>query len=328
MALQIVDIRQLKLSQFKSLLEAESQAWADALRWDFAASMRVISSCLRENRLYGEALVADGEARGYCFYFFDEDKGLIGDLFVMPGPEASEQVNRLLQKTLDTLFTHPGLHRVEAQLPHYTYEQVDPAFRSRCFAGYARRFMALPLARRLAPAAEGLNNSRRNAAGKWSLANDFVIQPWERSVDPKASELLAKAYRNHVDAIINEQYTSQAGTARLIENIVCQQGCGEFLDYASLLAIHKSTQELAGILALTAVRKQTAHIPQVAVAPRFQGCGVGTALMQSSFEELARRGFEEVSLTVTDLNAGAVRLYERMGFETFRTFGGFVWTSP
>jgi ribosomal protein S18 acetylase RimI-like enzyme len=326
LAYQIVDIRQLKPDQFTSMLKAEAKAWTESLRWDFTASARVISSCLRENRLYGEALVSDGEAHGYCFYFFDDDKGLVGDLFVMPGPEAREQVNWLLQKTLDTLLARPGLHRVEAQLPHYSYEQVDSSFRARCFSGYVRRFMALSLAGYDATVRDSLHGSP--GAREWNLSNDFVIRPWERSFDPKASELLAKAYKNHVDSIINEQYTSQSGTARLIENIVSQQGCGDFLDYASFVAIHKSTRELAGILALTAVRKQTAHIPQVAVAPRFQGTGVGTALMRTSFAELARRGFEEVSLTVTDLNAGAVRLYERIGFETFRTFGGFVWTSP
>ncbi len=76
---------------------------------------------------------------------------------------------------------------------------------------------------------------------------------------------------------------------------------------------------------MTTVRPRTAHIPQVAVANDFQGSGLGTAMMETAFQDLARQGFEEVSLTVTDSNAGAVRLYERMGFETFRTFGAFVW---
>jgi ribosomal protein S18 acetylase RimI-like enzyme len=79
------------------------------------------------------------------------------------------------------------------------------------------------------------------------------------------------------------------------------------------------------VLAVTAVRPRTAHIPQVAVAGEFQGAGLGAVMMERSFQELAAQGYEEVSLTVTDLNAGAVRLYEHLGFETFRTFGAFVW---
>ena len=95
------------------------------------------------------------------------------------------------------------------------------------------------------------------------------------------------------------------------------------------VALHRPTRSVAALLALTAVRpRRTAHIPQVAVAREFQGMGLGTALMERAFTRLAAKGFQEVSLTVTDLNAGAVRLYERLGFTTFQTFGAFVWNRP
>jgi ribosomal protein S18 acetylase RimI-like enzyme len=48
-------------------------------------------------------------------------------------------------------------------------------------------------------------------------------------------------------------------------------------------------------------------------------------MLRNAFEKLSRAGYNEVSLTVTTLNSGAVRLYERMGFRTFREFGAFVW---
>ena len=92
-----------------------------------------------------------------------------------------------------------------------------------------------------------------------------------------------------------------------------------------MVAVYKPTRQLAGILALTAVRPTTAHIPQIAVAREFQGRGLGAAMMDAAFKRLAEEGYREVSLTVTDVNSGAVRLYERLGFETFRTFGAFVW---
>jgi ribosomal protein S18 acetylase RimI-like enzyme len=76
---------------------------------------------------------------------------------------------------------------------------------------------------------------------------------------------------------------------------------------------------------VTRVRPHTAHIPQVGVGPAFQGLGVGTALMQAAFQDLAEEGFEQVTLTVTDANSGAVRLYQRLGFETFKTFGAFIY---
>ena len=91
------------------------------------------------------------------------------------------------------------------------------------------------------------------------------------------------------------------------------------------MAIHRPTRKLAGLLAITAVRPHTAHIPQIAVAPEFQGQGLGTEMMARGFDECLRQGFREISLTVTDSNSGAVRLYEGLGFQTFRIFVAFVW---
>ena len=62
---EIIDIRRFEPKEFSSLLEAESQAWHDALRWDFAASSRVVIACLRDKRLSGYALVGEHGIRGY-----------------------------------------------------------------------------------------------------------------------------------------------------------------------------------------------------------------------------------------------------------------------
>lgn len=325
MAVEIIDIRLFDAHDFTSLLEAESRAWRAGLRWDYTASARLIVSCLAEKRLSGYALVNERRIRGYSFFLYEGEKGLIGDLFVEPNGQTREQALLLLEHVIETLLGTPGLRRVEAQLPHFSLEELEACFSGHCFEVYLRKFMALSLAPRPAPSQLLLvdRSARGNAATK--LAMDFSIEPWERRHDRQAAQLLYSTYRHHVDAIINDQYRSVSGTTRLIENIVQLRGCGEHLSQASFVAIHRSTRKLAGILALTAVRPGTAHIPQIAVGQEFQGKGLGTVLLETSFEELEKQGYQEVSLTVTDLNLGAVRLYERLGFETFRTFGAFVW---
>jgi ribosomal protein S18 acetylase RimI-like enzyme len=55
----------------------------------------------------------------------------------------------------------------------------------------------------------------------------------------------------------------------------------------------------------------------VSVMPEWRGCGVGTALIETTLE-LARRQFPAVSLSVTPGNP-AQRLYERLGFQVFQT---------
>lgn len=322
---EIIDIRRFEAHAFVPLLEVESRVWSSELRWDFGPSARVISNCLRDKRLAGYALVSEGKIQGYCFFFYDGEKGLIGDLFLDPSAAGVDSALRLLDHVIETLLGTPGVRRVEAQLPHFRFEALEPCFRAHGFQGYLRRFMARRLGNPLPPSAAP---SSSGAAQGSRAPEGFSILSWERLHDREAAKTLYETYRNHVDAGINDQYSSLAGTTRLIENIVLQQGCGECLPRISRVAIHWPSQQLAGLLAVTAVRPRTAHIPQVAIPPPFQGRGLGTVLMESAFQDLTRQGYEEISLTVTDANIGAVRLYERLGFTTFREFGAFVYQRP
>jgi ribosomal protein S18 acetylase RimI-like enzyme len=320
----IIDIRRFEADDFSTLLEAESQAWYENLRWDFAPSLRIINACLREQRLSGYALVCEGQIRGYCFFFYDGEKSVIGDLFVHPELSGLGHEGRLLDHVVETLLATPGLRRVEAQLPHFELEDLEARFPSPPFQSYLRRFMRLPLESAAGWAAAGENPADGPGTANSSALEDIQLILWERRLNDDASRLLYQAYRHHVDAQINDQYGSYNGAQRLIENIVNVQGCGEFLARVSRMAVHRPSQQLAGILTVTGIRPHTAHIPQIAVGAGYQGLGVGTALMKAAFHDLSRQGFEEVTLTVTDSNAGAVRLYQRLGFETFKTFGAFI----
>jgi len=321
---EIIDIRRFEPKDFSNLLEAEACAWNDRMRWDFAASTRVINACLREKRLSGYALTGEGMIRGYCFFFYDGEKGIIGDLYLHPDAEGHGHEYELLEHALETLLGTPGLQRIEAQLPHYEREELESCFRSHGFQSFLRRFMALSLVGRQREA--GASPPFETAAEKTWMREGVELIPWDRRFHDEAADLLYQSYRHHVDAAINDQYNSVMGATRLIENIFRNQGCGDFLTGVSRLAVHRPTQRLAGILTVTSVRAQTAHIPQVGVSPPFQGLGIGTALMDAAFQDLAQEGFEQVTLTVTDANAGAVRLYQRLGFETFKTFGAFIYS--
>ncbi|MGH9469837.1 MAG: GNAT family N-acetyltransferase [Terriglobia bacterium] len=316
MTAEIVDIRHFEARDFAPLLEAESAAWMAALRWDYTAAARIIAACIADKRLTGYALVGARRILGYSFFVYEGEKGLIGSLFVDPAHSRRDDAVLLLEHVIETLQATPGLRRVEAQLPHFTYEDLEGCFREHNFHGYFRRFMSLRLA----------NGMPAGAAARSLNRGEFALEPWQRKHDAEAARLLYRTYRDHVDAEINDQYHSVLGTSRLLDNIVHLRGCGENLPQASLVAIHQPTRKLAGFLALTAVRPGTAHVPQIAVTGEFQGRGLGKALMESSFQELRQLGFAEVSLTVTALNASAVRFYEHLGFETFRTFGAFVWS--
>jgi len=318
LASEIIDLRRFGARELKPLLDTESREWETKLRWNYASAARLISSGVEEKRLSGYALLTAGQITGYSFFFYEDAKGLIGNLYVQPDGSRLDGAQTLLEHVLETLLATPGLARVETQLPHFDLDELGALFRSQGFSAFLRRFMTVPLTAHPP-------YPRESGPEKREILEDVEIVPWERQHDHQAAPLLFEVYRNHVDAKINDHYKSLEGSTRLVENIVRHWGCGENLPGASLVAIHRPTQKIAAILAMTAVRPRTAHIPQIAVAPEFQGLGLGTAMMESSFHRLAKHGYKEVTLTVTDRNSGAVRLYERMGFETFRTFGAFVW---
>lgn len=320
---RILDVRRLQARQFQPLLKAESLAWLEDLHWDYAPSSQMISSFLDEKRLSGFALVEGDYAQGYCLYFREAAKGLIGSLFVEADDHNAAKAISLLGHTIDALVGYANIHRIEAQLPHYSLDQIGPYFRSKAFQTYLRQFMTFRLG--VSPA-NGRPAASENTLPPQPKKGDFVFKPWDRRYDREAAQLLHHVYRSHIDAAVNDQYCSITGATHLVESIVRHRGCGDYLPQASIAAVHVSTGKLAGILGLTAVRPGTAHIPQIAVAAGYQGIGLGSAMMRASFEKLARAGFAEVSLTVTTLNSGAVRLYERLGFQTLREFGAFVWS--
>jgi len=133
---RLVDVRQLRVQQFQPLLQAESKAWLNDLHWDYAPSSELISTYLDEKRLTGFAILEDNFARGYCLYFREGSKGLIGSLFVEPGDSHLDRTNDLLGKAIDALTGFFDVRRIEAQLPHFSISQIGPYFRSRAFQCY------------------------------------------------------------------------------------------------------------------------------------------------------------------------------------------------
>ena len=69
----------------------------------------------------------------------------------------------------------------------------------------------------------------------------------------------------------------------------------------------------AGLLVLNLRGAFVGYLQTVAVAERFRGCGLGTALVGFA-EARILRDHPNVFLCVSDFNPGARRLYERLGY--------------
>jgi ribosomal-protein-alanine N-acetyltransferase len=60
-------------------------------------------------------------------------------------------------------------------------------------------------------------------------------------------------------------------------------------------------------------------ILRIAVHPDYQGQGIATQLLKRSFWELKKQDLDEVELDVEIIKAGALQLYEKMGFKIVET---------
>lgn len=301
-------------------MEEESAVWSEQLAWDYGPSAEMILRYLDARILPGYAAVEEGNLAGYAFFVYEGSKGIIGDLFVRE-PAAQAERNgaqslgeRLLGHVIETLQNSPGIHRVEAQLlPHPAGALARP-FAQAGFLRHPRLFMNLALD----GARDGQSPSRPAAA-------EIELRPWADADFHAVAAVITAAYRDHVDADINDQYRTLSGSLRFLNNIVRFPGCGVFDPGSSRVAVHKPSKSVVGVILCSKVKEGVGHVTQVCVVPEHRGAGTGEALLAAAAANLESRGFNALSLTVTEANRGAVELYRRLKFEQVKVFDAFVW---
>jgi ribosomal protein S18 acetylase RimI-like enzyme len=308
--MNIVDLRQISVRQVEPLLEEEARHWRDELHWDYRSALDLIKRFLEAHALCGCAAFENGNAAGYSFYVLEEQKGLIGGLYVSAKYQQAVIGRRLLDEMLYSMRAVPQLTRIEAQLMPFG-GPVEGPLRDLGFRLYTRQFMLFDL-QKSSPARAGGSASMR--LDRWN----------DRFFDPCA-KLIYLCYTDHVDGEINDQYRSRGGALKFLKNIILLPGCGQFVPGASFVLRQPGSDELMAAVLTSEVASGVGHTTQICVLPGYQGHGLGRMLMQSSAEALRSMKFRELTLTVTSENRSAVQLYEKLGFTTIRSFTAGVW---
>src|SRR5260370_15878839 len=162
---EIVDLRRLSASDLEPLLQEESSAWRGELEWDFEKSGDVVGRFVDMSALNGSALMEDGQVAGYMYYVLEEDKGLIGDLYVCRELRTADRENLLIASALEAVMDCPAVTRIESQLMMLRYHHARPTPRADCLSVFVRNFMRIDLKR----AALDRGNVRRPVyMEKWS----------------------------------------------------------------------------------------------------------------------------------------------------------------
>ncbi|HTQ60291.1 MAG TPA: GNAT family N-acetyltransferase [Candidatus Solibacter sp.] len=308
--MNIVDLRQTTVRQLEPLLEEEARHWHDELHWDYRSALELIKRFLDAHALAGCVAFENGNAAGYSFYVLEEQKGLIGGLYVSAKFSQAEIGQRLLDEMLFSMRAIPQLSRIEAQLMPFC-GPVEVPLGNQGFRLYSRQFM--------------LQDLQKLPEAKHGVAAGMRLDRWNDRYFEPCAKLIFLAYANHLDGEINDQYRSRSGALKFLKNIILLPGCGRFVPPASFVLRQPGSDELVAAVLTSEVSPGVGHTTQICVLPGYQGHGIGRMLMQTSGETLRSMKFRELTLTVTSENYGAVQLYEKLGFTTIRTFTAGVW---
>jgi ribosomal protein S18 acetylase RimI-like enzyme len=141
-------------------------------------------------------------------------------------------------------------------------------------------------------------------------------RPWRpREARPDDLGELARlheiAYRDHFDRYLYLASADAGRDAALVIREILEGRWGEFLPWASAVV------EEAGNLVAAALVVRGPHGPLIAdvmVDPGRRGRGLGRAVLSAAVRALRARKESVIALNVTEGNARAIRLYERLGF--------------
>jgi ribosomal protein S18 acetylase RimI-like enzyme len=315
--LEILDLRHFSARQLRSLLETESRLWEQRLRWNYQSSTELLLQYLDSRILPGFVALDRGRICGFTFCVYEGQKAVVGDAFATANDPAQvlQITQSLLHQLLQLLQHSPGIQRVESQLLLYDAGSIDEPFRTAGFAMYPRLFMEYDLPPQTPTRAS-------------SLPQHIELLGWSSDYYQAAAELIHESYLGHIDARINDQYCSLHGSLRFLHNIVRFPGCGVFDPEASWVLRDKRSGALIGMLLCSRVAADVAHITQLCVATAWRGQRLGLALLEHCIHHLTRSRFAAITLTVTEANHQAVKLYQDSGFFIRHRFDAMVLQKP
>src|SRR5258707_2650297 len=318
--LEILDLRHFSARQLRSLLEAESRLWHERLRWNYQSSTELLLQYLDSRILPGCVALDRGRICGFAFCVYEGQKAVVGDAFALANdPAQIIHITQLLLHHLLQLLQHsPGIQRVESQLLLYDAGSIDEAFLAAGFTMFPRLFMEYDLSPSHSPPIS--SRERRHRA----IPPYIELVSWSSDHYQAAAELIHESYLGHIDARINDQYCSLHGSLRFLHNIVRFPGCGVFDPEASWVLRDQRNGALIGMLLCSRVADDVAHITQLCVATAHRGQGLGLALLDHCIHHLTRSRFAAITLTVTEANHQAVKLYQDSGFFARHRFDAMV----
>jgi ribosomal protein S18 acetylase RimI-like enzyme len=290
----------------RPLLLDEAEHWCAELGWDYSDVIDAIIDGLRAGTVYGWACMEGSQATAYCYAVEEPPRAVVGSIYASRAHRDRGLETLLLERLLAEMIGKRAITRIECQTLFCTSMQADDVFKRRGFSSRGRRYMIRDL--------ESVCEEQRREAG----LRRVEIRDLER-----IGQLVFESHRGSADAVLNATYASPEQSRHFVDSIVCRCGCGPLETEASLVA--ETRGSLSGVVLVTRISRNHAHICQISVRPDMQRRGIGSALLGGALEALRHAGLRHVTLSTTDGNYPASRLYARQGFRTHRVFMSHAW---
>jgi ribosomal protein S18 acetylase RimI-like enzyme len=308
-SLQLVPLTLVKSYSLSEILREERATWIRDLNWDYSEPQRIIAEMIDCAELPGHVAMIEGQLAGYSFYLCQENLALFGNCFVTARLSGLNLEERLLRANIESIWRNRGITRIEAQLVDLRESRPVRFFERLGFRSFERCF----LQRDCEP------------VGFSPPSTELTIETWSDAATDAAAHLTVEAYEGLTDREMARHYQSPQGCLEFLCGMVLRPGCGNFLKEASFCIWTADRQRLAGYILTSLISPKNGHIPQVTIAPDFQGRGLGTVLIGQALQALSDKGCQHVSLSVTCANRKALSLYRNLGFQTRFIFHSFVW---
>lgn len=152
------------------------------------------------------------------------------------------------------------------------------------------------------------------------LPMGFGLLRWDESLLECHAMTKFRCFRGEIDANVFPCLSEVEGCHRLMNEIRAKEG---FLPAATWLATYRpyrnSRTEFVGTVQGVQESSSYGAIQNLGVVPSHRSAGLGSILMVRALAGFQKTGVRRVYLEVTSLNAGAIKLYERLGFRHAKT---------
>ncbi len=308
--MNIVALSQVNSQDLDSVFKQEIQCWKNELFWDYQPAVSVIKQYISSRVLPGWAIKTEsGTLLGYSYYVINEPVAYIGNLYIRSECATTAAYAELLNQILHSLSNGHKIRRIEGQIFEFNCDLV-PLFEKHDFTAIKRHFLSFSL-------------DQPQEGKELRLQPNFRVSRWANRYFFPVADVICDSYRGSTDYKLCHDYQSREGCIRFLNNLIKHPGCGTFSPQTSSVVLD-SNEQVCGALLTSKISSETGMIPQISVRSDCQGKGIGSYLLRTYFKNAYESGLERITLSVSEANEGACRIYHRLGFQKTKDFHAFV----